>query len=327
VVGEGRHPLLVRSLKRIVKANKRNNSNLQKAEGDWKMKTRALLILVITSVLCIPSFLNAENSETIKETVVQLSDNIYRVSLDYSLRPNIGVSTGPDGVLLVDTGHREVAPKLLEALQKIDKGDIKYIINTHHHNDHVGGNGICGKNAIIIGADDLVQLESDGVLTPGKGSLTGKTGKSFKKYFTMHFNGDEIQIIPSPGAHSRSDLIIYFKNSGVVHMGDLLLIQFFPAVGARVKEYLNILDKVIDFFPEDTKFIGGHGRDYTLDDLKDYKQMLFTTIDIVRQGMKAGKNIEDMQKEKALKEYESWGIFLEFLNPDTWIESIYKSYQ
>ena len=123
------------------------------------------------------------------------------------------------------------------------------------------------------------------------------------------------------------DLIIYFTESGVVHMGDLLLTQSFPAVGPRVKKYLEILDWVIGEFPPSTIFIGGHGRDYSMEDVKDYRKMLTDTIRIVQKGMKAGKTVEDMKKEDVLKDYQSWGVFLEFLNTDYWITSIHDSYK
>jgi hypothetical protein len=109
-------------------------------------------------------------------------------------------------------------------------------------------------------------------------------------------------------------------------MGDLLLTQSFPAVGSRVKRYLKILDWVVHEFPEGTKFIGGHGRDYTLDDVKDYRKMLDETIKIVQKGMKAGKSAEDMKQEDVLKDYKSWGVFLDFLDTDYWITSIYDSF-
>ena len=80
-------------------------------------------------------------------------------------------------------------------------------------------------------------------------------------------------------------------------------------------------------FPEDTKFIGGHGREYSLEDVRKYKKMLQTTIDIVKREMKAGKSVQEMKDAKILKKWESWGKFLTFLNTDTWIESIYESYK
>ncbi len=291
------------------------------------MKTKrniALVSLALTGIMCLDL---SGDSAGIEKKVVKLSDHVYRVTLDYSLRPNIGVSVGSDGILLVDTGHQEVASGLLSAIKDLKEGEIKYIINTHPHGDHAGGNKACGPGAVVIEYKSLEEMVSNGVLSPGKGKISGGSGKGFDSFYSMNYNGEEIRIIPSPGAHSDSDLIIYFTRSGVVHMGDLLLTQSFPAVGPRVKKYLEILDMAIDRFPEDTKFIGGHGRDYTMSDVIDYREMLSDTIKIVREGMKSGKSIEDMRQEDVLKDYETWGVFLEFLNTDTWIEFIYQSYK
>jgi cyclase len=289
------------------------------------MKTKwamAFVFLVFMEALCLGL---SGDAAGIEKKVIKLSDHVYRVTLDYSLRPNIGVSVGSEGILLVDTGHQEVASELLLAIKNLKEGDIKYIINTHPHGDHAGGNKTCGPNALVIGYKNLDEMVSKGVLSLGEGKVKGGGGKSFDSYYSMDFNGEEIRIIPSPGAHSDSDIIISFTGSGVVHMGDLLLTQSFPAVGPNVEKYLEILDTVIDIFPEDTKLIGGHGRDYTMAEVKDYRSMLLDTIKIVREGMKSGKSIEDMIKEDVLKDYKSWGVFLEFLNTDTWIKSIYQS--
>jgi glyoxylase-like metal-dependent hydrolase (beta-lactamase superfamily II) len=281
-----------------------------------KTKRRILFVLfVFMSVSLLPS---AEKGGETEKTVVKFSDHVYRVTLDYGLRPNIGVSAGQDGILLVDTGHQEVADELLDAVSQMKSGDVRYIINTHPHGDHAGGNEICGANAVVIGHDSLGQMVTDGLL---------KRGDEGNNYYSLIFNGEEIRIIPSPGAHSSEDLITYFTKSGVVHFGDLLLTQSFPAVGPRVKKYLEILDWGIVYFPQGTKFIGGHGKDYSLADLKDYRTMLLGTIKIVQTGMKDGKSVEEMKKEDVLKDYGSWGVFLDFLDTDYWITSIYDSYK
>ena len=280
-----------------------------------KIWTIAFAVFVV--VLASSLFLAGRVFETEKK-VVKFTNWVYRITLDYSLRPNIGVSAGSDGILLVDTGHKEVAEELLSAVNEIKEGDIQYIINTHPHGDHAGGNKTCGKNAVVIGYDDLERMVSQDVLV---------REEEANNFYSMNFNGEEIRIIPSPGAHSDKDLIIYFTESGVVHMGDLLLTQSFPAVGPNVKKYLDILDWVIGKFPKDTKYIGGHGRDYTLGDVQDYRKMLTYTIKIVQKGIQGGKSVDDMKNEDVLKDYESWGIFLEFLNTDYWITSIYDSYK
>ena len=278
----------------------------------WPIGIFAVMLVLVSSLFPDGKSIGTEKS------VVQLSDRVYRVTLEYGLRPNTGVSAGPDGILLVDTGHQEVAADLLSAVNQIKDGNIRYIINTHPHGDHAGGNETCGANAVIIGYDNLGQMVSEGVLRQGNGP---------KNFYSLNFNGEEIRVIPSPGAHSDKDLIVYFTDSGVVHMGDLLLTQSFPAVGSKIRKYLEILDWTARYFPQSIKFIGGHGRDYTMEDLRDYRKMLSDTIKIVQKEMKAGKSVEEIKKEDVLKDYESWGVFLEFLDTDYWITSIHDSFK
>jgi cyclase len=288
-----------------------------------KLIVLVIILLVLFFVFLTPVF-TQESSE--KAKVVQLSDHIYRVTFPYQLQTNIGVSTGNEGILLVDTGFKETAKELKATVEGLCEGNIKYVINTHLHGDHIGGNIVCAKNATLIDGHNLDQCMSYGVIFPGNGELGGEQGNGFDIYYSLNFNGETIQIIPYPGVHSVTDLIVYFSSSRIAHMGDLLLTQSFPAVGSNVKEYLIFLDKVITVFPKDTKFIGGHGHDFTIDEVKQYRQMLLATIEKVRVEMDKGKTIADMKKSKVLEEWESWGKFLSFLNTDYWIESIYKSY-
>lgn len=282
-----------------------------------------IILLILLFVFQSPVFAGEIDE---KAKVVQLSSQIYRVTFPYQLRTNIGVSVGKDGILLVDTGFKETAEELRSTVHNLCNGEIKYIINTHLHGDHAGGNTVCAKSATLIDGHNLDQCMSYGVIFPGNGELNGEKGNGFDTYYSLNFNGEKIQIIPYPGVHSDADLLVYFSSSGVAHMGDLLLTQSFPAVGPNVKEYLNFIDKVIAVFPKDTKFIGGHGRDYTLNDVIGYRQMLRETIEKVRAEMEKGKTVEEMRRSKVLREWVSWGKFLSFLNTDYWIESIYKSY-
>jgi glyoxylase-like metal-dependent hydrolase (beta-lactamase superfamily II) len=272
---------------------------------------------------------DVEKAETQDNTVsvIKLTKNISRITLQFGLRPNTAVLTGPDGVLLVDTGHKDVADDLETTVKKLGSGTIKYIINTHLHHDHAGGNDIVGKDAKIIHLNNMNQYLSKGIVSQGKEELKGKSGKSLGKHYLLNFNGEQVNLIPYPGVHSSADLIIYFSSSGVAHMGDLLLTQSFPAVGQNVQKYMEFLEKIIDFFPSDIKFIGGHGRDYGMNDLKEYQKMLLTTIEIVRKKMKEGKSLEETKSANVLERWKDWGVYLEFLNTDYWIDAVYKSYQ
>ena len=263
----------------------------------------------------------------IKELDVScLARNIFRMTIPFRGRANIGSSIGADGILLVDTGFNNRAVEELEKTLKALKDDtIKYIINTHLHWDHVNGNHIGTESTVKIDHQNLEQMASAGIITRGKGPLKGKSGKTFDTYYSLRFNGEEIRIIPYPGIHSDSDLIVHFTGSGVIQMGDLLISQSFPSIGPRVKEYMNLLEKTIDVFPGNTKFISGHGRDLPMEGFLDYQKMLLTTIEIVKKGMEEGKSVEDMQKERVLKNYESYNTFLRGLDTNYWIGAVYQS--
>ena len=258
--------------------------------------------------------------------ISRLAMNIFRITIPFRGRVNIGASVGPDGILLVDTGFNERAVEELETtIRERKDGKIRYIINTHLHWDHINGNHIGTESTIIIDHQKLDQIVSEGIIIRAKVPLKGKAGKAFDTYYSLHFNGEEIRIIPYPGIHSDSDMIVHFTDSGVVHMGDLLLSQSFPSIGTRVKEYMSLLEKIIDVFPEDSKFISGHGRDLSMKGILNYQKMLLSTIEIVRNGMEEGKSVEDMQKERVLKDYESYNTFLRGLDTDYWIGAIFQS--
>jgi len=290
------------------------------------MRVKKFSWFLVLMLIILPLMMKADDTEEIKETVVKLPGAITRITLNYGLCPNIGVSVGSEGLLLVDTGHRSAAPKLLEVVNNMG-GPVKYIINTHPHGDHAGGNEIFSDDVVVIRHDNLLDMTSQGIVVSHTIPISGNSGLKFEACYALFFNGEEIKIIPSPGVHSNGDLIIYFTGSGVVHMGDLLLTESFPAVGGNVKEYLQILDKALDIFPSDTIFIGGHGREFTIEDIRQYRKMVDTTIEIVTSNMRAGKSLEEMQADNILNEFEKWGLFLEFLNTDKWIEFIFKSYR
>jgi glyoxylase-like metal-dependent hydrolase (beta-lactamase superfamily II) len=283
-----------------------------------------LLITIFFTVVIHHHIVGDESKEEVN--IVKFSDSVYRITFPYRLRTNIGLSAGMDGILMVDTGFEETVPQLKKVLRKIGKGKLIYIINTHPHWDHTRGNVIAGPKTRIIGLQDVRQLVSEGILVKAKDPLVGKTGKRFDLYYTLDFNGEKIRFIPSPGAHSSSDMIIYFTKSGVVHMGDLLLSQSFPAVGRNIKKYLPILEKVIDIFPEDTIFLSGHGKDLTKKGVRDYYSMLLTTINLVKKAKMAGKTIKEIQRQRILKDYESYNTYLDWLTTDYWIDAVYKCY-
>ncbi len=262
----------------------------------------------------------------VEEEVVQVALHIHRITLRWRGCPNLGISTGPDGVLLVDTGEAEVADRLKSVVHALGYGGPKYIINSHLHPPHSGGNAVMGEGATIIYYDNFEQMAAEGIISPPKSPLTGRSGRAFETYRSMHFNGEEVRLIHTPGVHTDTDLIIHFTGSGVAFMSDMLNNDSFPSCGPRIQKYLETLDTILDIFPPDTKFIPGHGHDCSMDDVRAYRAELRRTIDLIRKHMADGKTITQMRQERILKEWESWSEFLPQLGTDYWIEAVHTAY-
>ncbi|MFC1724792.1 ankyrin repeat domain-containing protein [candidate division KSB1 bacterium] len=279
----------------------------------------------------IVSFLKtkgAEETEIPDPVISQPYGNIQRISLLYAGKPNVSIYAGENGVLLIDTGYFRTLEKLKMLLKNMNKGEIKCIINTHLDYDHNGGNDIAGDEIWKINLGNLEQFASDGKITKSSESLQGRSGEKFDAFYTMRFNGEQIRLIPSPGIHKDSDILIHFTGSNVVVLGDLLLPESFPSINGKVVEdYLDFLAKVIDVFPEDAIFISGHGGDKTMQEIKEYRDMLSTSAEIVKAGMKAGKSADEMKKENILKKYESYNTFIPELNTDFWIDIVCQYYK
>ena len=259
--------------------------------------------------------------------VEKLSDTLTKFSLsstDFTV--NVIASIGADGILLVDTGWAVTAEELNNKIRELDDGIIKLIIFTHQHGDHIGGRGILGKNATLIShkntKDELAGKYY--ALDPLPGQELPLI--ALDDELSLRFNGEEIRILPAPG-HTQSDMIVHFIDSGVVHMGDLLFSDtfpvMFPAWGGDADQYLETISRLIEQFPNDTKLIAGHGRDYSLDDLKEYYQMAVSTIDLIRQGVADGKNAKEMIEEELLKDWEKWNS--SNISSEDWITQVYES--
>jgi hypothetical protein len=143
---------------------------------------------------------------------------------------------------------------------------------------------------------------------------------------SLSFNGEDIQIIPAPG-HTHSDMVVHFIDSGVVCMGDLIFSDNFPGLfpgwGGSVENYLETIGKLIECFPTDVKLVTGHGRDYSLDDLKEHYRMAVETTDLIKGAMAVGKTPQEMVEEDLLKDWEKRSR--PQLTTENWITQAYES--
>jgi glyoxylase-like metal-dependent hydrolase (beta-lactamase superfamily II) len=246
---------------------------------------------------------------------------------------NIGVSVGDDGLLIVDDQFAPLADKIRAALKGIADKKLKFILNTHWHGDHTGGNIAFGPEATIIAHDNVRKRLATEQKSTVFNTTTPASPKealpviTFDQSLSVHFNGEDIRAIHFPHGHTDGDSVIFFSASNVVHLGDDFFAGRFPFVdlesGGSVEGLIKNIGELVSKIPADAKLIPGHGPISTLDDLKSYHRMLQQTTEIVRGKIAAGKTLDQIKSEGLPDEWKPWGTG--FIKTDRWVETIYKS--
>ncbi|MEW6736082.1 MAG: MBL fold metallo-hydrolase [Acidobacteriota bacterium] len=292
-----------------------------------RLAYKAVIAALAVFFIAIPTLAQDDFSK-VEMRATQVSGNIYMLQ---GAGGNIGVSVGSDGILIVDDQFAPLADKIRAALKKLGEGKLKFVLNTHWHGDHTGGNVQFGPEAPIIAHDNVrKRLASDqkifGETVPAspKEALPVIT---FGQSLSVHFNGEEIKVIHFPHGHTDGDSIIFFTKSNVVHMGDDFFAGRFPFVdlenGGDVEGLAHNIGEVIGRLPQDVKIIPGHGPVSKINDLKNYHTMLLETTDIIRKRLAAGKNLDQLKAEGLPEVWKDWGSG--FINTERWIETIYRS--
>jgi len=225
---------------------------------------------------------------------------------------NIGISIGPDGVLMIDDQFADVAPKVQAAIDSLAGAAQapRYLVNTHFHSDHTGANAIFGARATVIAHDNVRKR----LLGPAQRPMPaeGLPVVTYSSTAAVHFNGEEVRLIHYPTSHTDGDTVVWFTRSNVVHLGDLFFHQRFPFIdldggGSVVGLERSIADLLVKL-PADVKLIPGHGPLASLADLKSYRAMLADSIAIVRGALEAGKGGDEIASDKMLGKYDnlSW---------------------
>lgn len=268
----------------------------------------------------------AWGQETIELQAVPVAGHIYMIrgtddGTSFS-GGNIAVSVGEDGVLMVDSKMEPLGAQILEAIEKLGGTRPKYLLNTHVHGDHTGGNANFADGTVIAH-------------TNVRKRLVGKDPKerwpviTFDTTLTVHFNGEEITAVHFPSGHTDGDLVVFFTGSNVVHIGDLMFAGLFPFVdldnGGSVAHYMENVKSVIDQVGDDVQIIPGHGPLSTRANLRTYWRMLQETTAYVRQQMQAGKKLEEIKAAGLPSEWQSYSW--QFVPTEKWVETIYQSYE
>jgi glyoxylase-like metal-dependent hydrolase (beta-lactamase superfamily II) len=265
--------------------------------------------------------------------VSKVAGNVYMLQ---GAGGNIGASVGDDGIVIVDDQYAPLADKIQAALKGITDKPVRFIINTHYHPDHTGGNEYFQKQAPIIAQDNVrKRLESGG--GGGNGGSIHMEMKpaphdalpiiTFDHDVTVHLNGEDIRALYFPAGHTDGDSIIFFPRSNVVHMGDDFVTYGFPFIdvesGGSINGMIDAVQQVIAQLPPDVKVIPGHGPVSSLDDVRAYLGMLKETRDVVQAALKDGKTLDQMKQAKLLEPWKKYSG--DFVNQDVFLETLYSS--
>ena len=233
---------------------------------------------------------------------------------------NIAASVGPDGALLVDAQFAVLAPKILAKLADIGPGKLRLVLNTHWHGDHVGGNAVFGKEATIVAQENVRKRMQAGAPPEALPVLT------FDHDVTLHFNGEEIEVVHLPAGHTDGDSVVWFTGSKVVHTGDLFFAGHFPFVdlqsGGTIDGFIAGVDAILAKLPPGAKIIPGHGRLSERKDLEAYRAMLVESRDLVRAWKKRGLTLEQAKEQGMPEKYASFAW--EYMSGESWIETLWQ---
>jgi glyoxylase-like metal-dependent hydrolase (beta-lactamase superfamily II) len=225
---------------------------------------------------------------------------------------NIGLSVGPDGVLMIDDQFADLAPKIQAAIDAAAGAPAvpRYLINSHFHGDHTGGNAEFGKHALIVAHDNVRQRLAE----PQSGkpmAAEGLPDVTYGETCSIHFNGERVRLLHVPASHTDGDTVVHFERSNVWHLGDCFFNKRFPFIdltsGGSVAGLQRTVRALLGRMDAAAKIIPGHGDLATRADLEGYAAMLDESVALVEQALQAQKTPDQIVADKTLAKFESWG--------------------
>ncbi len=297
---------------------------------------RRILATITASLLAALAVAQEQDFSKVEIRATHVAGNVYMLE---GAGGNIAALVGGEGIVLVDDEFAPLAPKIAAALKALGITDkpVRYVINTHYHFDHTGGNApFAGDGSTVIAHDNVRSRMAAGGIAGNGGSvrMTNKPADpaalpviTFDHDVTVHLDGEDVRALHVPAGHTDGDAIIFFPKANVVHMGDDFVRYGFPFIdvdaGGSVDGMIKACELVIATLPADVKVIPGHGQLSTLAEVRDYVQMLKDTSAVVARALKQGKTLEQM---KAAKLLDPWSRYSgDFIKTDAFIETLYNS--
>ncbi len=275
------------------------------------------------AILALSGNLMAEDSMSdINITSKKLADNTY---MFMGAGGNIGVSAGSDGILIIDDQFAPLVGKISASLNEIQAGVPKYIVNTHYHGDHTGGNAHFGATGTILAHHNVLKRLSENSKTPAS-ALPVIT---YAENISIHFNQDTLEVIHLGPGHTDGDSVVIWQKANIVHMGDLYFKDRFPYIdlngGGSVMGYRDNVSAILDKLDNNTQVIPGHGELATRNELLKFKHMLDDCINWMRGEIEMGHDLAKIKQQGVPQEYQDWGW--QFISAEKWIDTLYQDLQ
>ena len=293
--------------------------------------TIRLISVAAAALLCsAPGF--AQDFSNVEIETVDVAEDLYML---VGQGGNIGLSTGEDGAFIVDTQFAPLTDKIRAAVSAAGGGDVQFVVNTHYHGDHTGGNVNFGGAGATIMAHDNVQAR---LSTEQVSVLDGQTTPpapaaaipviTYPARITFHWNGDTVNLIHLPNAHTDGDTVVHFTNLNAFHMGDTFFNGTFPFidVGAAgsLEGIIAAAEEVLRRSNAATRIIPGHGPLATPEDLRTYLDVLTTVRGRLQTLIDQGRTEDEVVAANPTSEYDAtWGAG--FMNAETFTRFAYQS--
>ena len=281
------------------------------------------LVVRISALLVLLFSVSVNGQDRFADVTIETVPVAGNISMLIGQGGNIGVSAGDDGILIIDDQFAPLADRIKAALDALGSDTPKFLLNTHFHGDHVGGNAEFGADSVIV-AHENVRIR----MASGDAPSVALPVVTYDDDVSIHFNGEMVTLIHMPQGHTDTDSVVYFEDSDVIHMGDHFFNGAFPFVdlanGGTVQGYIDNLEKVLSWISDDTSVIPGHGPLAAKSDLLNFYNVVKDTSIDIRVKKSQRMSAEEIVAEGLGAELESWGQG--FISEEAWINTVYNSY-
>lgn len=292
---------------------------------------------ILLGIICIfsglvPGYAQQQDHEKVEIETIRLGDTV--AMLMGGMGGNLGVSYGKDGVFLIDDQFAPLTGKITAAIAALDDQPVRFVINTHWHFDHVGGNENFSKAGAVIVAHENVRkrMKVDQFIKAFDTKIPAAPDVAlpiitFTQDVTFHLNGDEIYVFHLPNAHTDGDAAVHFKKANVLHAGDLYFAGIYPFIdvesGGSINGLIEAITRLMPRLDENTKIIPGHGPLSNKAELASYLEMLTTIRDRIARLIKKGKTLEEVVAERPAADFDdTWGGG--FMSPEQFLGIVYR---